>query len=166
MIIRPAASADHPAIRAVVSAAFATLAQSNGKEADIVEGVRGEGRVLVELVAQDADEIVGHVLFSRMTCDLPMLVAALGPVAAAPHRQSHGVGSALIRTGLEACQALGVQVVIVLGHPDYYPRFGFSADATAQIDSPYAGSPAFMALALEAGALDAALKADYPAAFG
>ncbi len=165
MNIRPAARADHAAIGAVVSAAFATLTQSNGKEADIVEGVRGEGSVLVELVAEDAGEIVGQVLFSRMTCDRPLLVAALGPVAVAPHRHSHGVGSALIRTGLEACKALGVQAVIVLGHPDYYPRFGFSADAAAQIDSPYAGSPAFMALALESGALDPPLKVDYPAAF-
>ena len=165
MNIRPALPEDHAVIRALVTAAFATLAQSNGKEAEIVEGVRGEGCVLVELVAQDEGEIVGHVLFSRMTCDRPLLVAALGPVAVAPHRQSHGVGSALIRTGLEACQALDAQAVIVLGHPDYYPRFGFSADAATQIDSPYAGSPAFMALALEAGALDHPLKSDYPAAF-
>ena len=166
MIIRPAQPADRPAIRALVTEAFAALAQASGAEADIAEGVRAELALLSELVAEDEGRIVGHILFSRMTCEPALFVAALGPVSAAVGRQSQGIGTALVQRGLDECRALGVQAVIVLGHPDYYPRFGFSAQAAAQITSPFAGSPAFMALALTPGALDHPLKADYPAAFG
>ena len=63
-------------------------------------------------------------------------------------------------------EALGAEAVVVLGHPTYYPRFGFSHAAAAKIASPFADRPAFMAMELVAGALDAPLKADYPAAFG
>ena len=163
MIIRPATPADHAAIREVLTAAFGG---PKGDEAGIVERCRAEGVVLSELVAEDEGQIVGHTLYSRMTCDRPLFVAALGPVAAKPGLQSQGIGSALVRQGLEDCRALGVEAVIVLGHPPYYPRFGFSAEAAARITSPYGGRPSFMALALKPGALDEPLKADYPAAFG
>ena len=166
MNIRPARPEDHGAIRALVTAAFAPIPQSNGAEADIVEGVRQERAGLADLVAEEDGRVIGHVLFSRMTCEPALLVAALGPVAVAPDHQRRGVGAALINRGLRECRALGVKAVVLLGHPTYYPRFGFSAEAAAQIDSPYAGSPAFMALALTPGALDRPLKADYPAAFG
>ncbi len=166
MNIRPARPDDHAAIRTLVTAAFATLAQSNGKEADIVEGVRQERAGLADLVAEEDGRIVGHVLFSRMTCEPSLFVAALGPVAVALDHQRKGVGAALINRGLRECRALGVKAVVLLGHPTYYPRFGFSAEAAARIASPYAGSPAFMALALTPGALDQPLKADYPAPFG
>jgi putative acetyltransferase len=161
--LRPATTADHAAIGAITTAAFGGPA---GGEAAIIEGVRAEGRVLAELVAEQGGEIIGHVLFSRMTADSPKAVAALGPVSAAPLAQGQGVGSALIRAGLEACRAQGMDAVVVLGHPTYYPRFGFSAQAARQLISPYAGRAAFMAMALTAGALDAPLKVDYPAAFG
>ncbi|HEX7761523.1 MAG TPA: N-acetyltransferase [Caulobacteraceae bacterium] len=166
MIIRPARPEDHAAIRPLVTAAFAAADHASGTEADIVEGVRAEGAVLVELVAEADGEIVGHILFSRMTCDRPVFVAGLGPVAAAPDRQLRGIGTALIQRGLGDCRALGVQAVILLGHPTYYPRFGFSAQAAARIASPYAGNPAFMALELTPGALGQPLKAEFPAAFG
>ena len=68
--------------------------------------------------------------------------------------------------GIEAVRALGAEAVVLLGHPTYYPRFGFSADAARRLASPYAGSPAFMALALTPGALSEPLKVDFPAAFG
>jgi putative acetyltransferase len=71
-----------------------------------------------------------------------------------------------VRAGLEQCRALGVDASVVLGHVGYYPRFGYSREAAAKIASPFAGLPAFMAMALTPGALDAPLKADYPAAFG
>jgi len=87
-------------------------------------------------------------------------------VAVAPEAQGRGIGAALCRAGIEAVRALGVEAVVVLGHPDYYPRFGFSAEAARRLASPYAGSPAFMALELAPGALAAPLKVDYPAAFG
>ena len=161
MIIRPATPADHAAIRAVVAAAFGQKA-----EAEIVDGVRDEDRVLVELVAEQDGEIVGHVLFNRMRTDPPRFIAGLGPLAVAPAFQSAGVGAALSRAGIEACRALGALAIVVLGHPPYYPRFGFSAGAARRVVSPFAGNPAFMALELVPGALDEPIKVDYPAAFG
>ncbi|HXQ10605.1 MAG TPA: N-acetyltransferase [Caulobacteraceae bacterium] len=163
MVIREAGSGDHAMIRGVTEAAFG---ESRFDEAAIIEGVRAEGRVLVELVAEDDGRIVGHVLFSRMRADPPRAIAALGPVAVAPARQRTGIGEALCGAGVEACRAAGMEAVVVLGHPPYYPRFGFSAAAAAKLISPYAGSPAFMALELKPGALSAPQKVDYPRAFG
>ena len=159
--MRPALPADHAAIRAVETAAF-----GRSDEADMVEAARAEGAALVELVAEAHGEIVGHILFSRMTVTPARLFAGLAPVAVSPSVQGRGVGDALCRAGIEAVKALGAEAVVVLGHPDYYPRFGFSAEAARRLASPYAGSPAFMALELAPGALAAPLKVDYPAAFG
>jgi putative acetyltransferase len=161
--LRPTTPNDHAAIAEVVRAAFDT---SSHNEAGIVAGVRAEGRALVELIAEEDGRIVGHILFSRMRCDPDRFFAGLGPLGVTPDRQSAGIGSDLSRAGIEACRALGAEAVVVLGHPPYYPRFGFSADAARLIASPFAGSPAFMALALVPGALDAPIKVDYPAAFG
>jgi putative acetyltransferase len=161
--VRPAVANDHAAIRAVTRAAFDA---STNDEAGIIEGVRAEGRVLIELVAETDGEIVGHVLFSRMRTDPGRAFAGLGPLAVAPAAQRTGVGSALSRAGIDACRAAGMEAVVVLGHPPYYPRFGFSAEAAAKIASPFAGRPAFMALALKPGALDRPIRVDYPAAFG
>jgi putative acetyltransferase len=159
---RPARPEDYPAIAALVAAAFGQEA-----EADIVTGVRAEGAALVELVAEDgANGVVGHVLFSRMRCQPDRFVAGLGPLAVAPAQQNKGTGAILSRAGIEACRALGAEAIVVLGHPPYYPRFGFSAEAAQRIASPFAGRPAFMAMALAPGALDAPIKVDYPAAFG
>jgi putative acetyltransferase len=161
--IRPAFAGDYAAIRAVTVAAFDT---STGDEAGIIEGVRAEGRDLVELVAEIDGQIVGHILFNRMRTDPPLPVAGLGPLGVVPSHQSMGIGQALSRAGIEACRAAGMDAVVVLGHPPYYPRFGFSAAAAAQIASPFAGRPAFMAMALTPGALDRPIRIDYPAAFG
>jgi putative acetyltransferase len=159
--LRPATGADHAAIHALVAAAF-----GREEEAEIVEGVRAEGAALVELVAEEDGQIIGHVLFSRMRCEPERFFAGLGPLAVQPDRQDTGAGSALSRAGVQACRDLGCEAIIVLGHPTYYPRFGFSADAAALIASPYAGRPSFMAMALKPGVLDAPVKVDYPRAFG
>ena len=150
-------------IEAVVRAAFDN---SSHGEAGIVAEVRTEGRALVEMVAETGGRIVGHILFSRMRCVPDRFVAGLGPLAVSPAHQSTGIGSTLSRAGIDACRALGAEAIVVLGHPPYYPRFGFSAEAARQVASPFAGSPAFMAMALKDGALDAPIKVDYPAAFG
>jgi putative acetyltransferase len=163
VIIRPAVADDYAAIRAVTEAAFDTSA---GDEAGIIEGVRAEGLDLVELVAEVDGQVVGHILFSRMRTDPPLPVAGLGPLGVTPSHQSTGVGQALSRAGIEACRVTGMDAVVVLGHPPYYPRFGFSHAAAAQIASPFADRPAFMALALTPGALDRPIRIDYPAAFG
>lgn len=166
--MRSATAADHAAIRVVTDAAFGPrpAAATYPAESDIIEGVRAEGAVLIELVAEADGEVVGHVLFSRMTVTPPRLLAALGPVAVRPDAQGRGHGEALCRAGIEALRALGVEAVVVLGRPTYYPRFGFSHAAAKTIASPYAERPAFMAMEMAPGALGQPLKADYPVAFG
>ena len=164
--MRPATPADFTAIRAVTDAAFGPHTDGRPTESAIIDGVRAEGAALVELVAEQDGEVVGHVLFSRMTVTPTRFFAALGPVAVRPDRQRRGHGEALCRAGIEAVGALGAEAVVVLGHPTYYPRFGFSAEAAKSLASPYAGRPAFMALALKPGALAEPLKVAYPAAFG
>jgi putative acetyltransferase len=160
-MIRFARAADHPAIAEAVEAAF-----GQPDEARLVERLREAGDVLFELVAVEDEALTGHILFSRLFADRSELYAALAPVAVRPGLQRAGVGSALIRSGLEQAREFGAHGVLVLGHPDYYPRFGFSTDAAANARCPYTGNPAFMALALEPAAFDAPFMVAYPAAFG
>jgi putative acetyltransferase len=160
VIVRPARDADHAAIRAVVTAAF-----GQPDEADLVERLRADGDALVELVAEEASEVVGHILFSPMACDPPAKIAALAPVAVKPDLQRGGVGIALNRVGLEACRAAGVEAVIVLGHAGYYPRFGFSAALARRVRAPFS-DPSFMALELTPGVLAAERTVRYAPAFG
>ncbi len=91
--------------------------------------------------------------------------AALAPLSVAPNHQRDGLGMMLMQVGHELCRAAGVQAVIVLGHPDYYPRVGYSAAAAKAVAAPFAG-PSFMAMALKPGALDAPVTVTYAKAFG
>lgn len=159
-MIRHARAADHAAIAEVVEAAF-----GQPDEARLVARLRADGDVLFELVALDEGRVTGHILFSRLWADSQHLYAALAPLAVRPGLQRTGVGSALARASLEQAREFGAHGVIVLGHPAYYPRFGFSAAAAANVRSIYAGGPGFMALALEPGAFDAPLSVTYPDAF-
>jgi putative acetyltransferase len=140
---RPAAPADAGAIRAVHLAAFPTPA-----EADLVARLHEDFDSEISLVAEQGGAIVGHVMLSRMDVSgdgRAFRALGLGPVGVLPGAQGSGVGSALIRAALAIAGALGEELVFVLGEPDYYRRFGFSAEAAAPFDSPYAG-PYFMAL--------------------
>jgi putative acetyltransferase len=123
---------------------------------------------IASLVALDGHRIVGHALFSTVRIDSdvsPALVASLAPVAVLPECQRRGTGTSLVRAGLEACKAARYPAVIVVGHPSYYPRFGFTAAAVAHLGSPYAGD-AFMGLDLEPGFLASSRGAvRYPDAF-
>jgi putative acetyltransferase len=159
-MIRHARPADHAAIRAVVEAAF-----DKAEEADLIERLRHAGDVMFELVEEAEGEIVGHILYSRLWADSLNLYAALAPLAVRPDRQHDGIGKRLTLASIDTAREFGAHAVIVLGHPAYYPKFGFSAEAAAKLNSPYSGSPAFMALALEPGALDAPLLVAYPDAF-
>ena len=163
MKVRAALAGDFAAITEVVGDAFG---ESRFDEAGIPARIRAEGATLVELVAEDDGEIVGHVLFSRMRCRPARLIAGLGPLSVRPGRQRQGIGSVLSGEGIEACRKLGAAAIVVLGHPSYYPRFGFSATAAAKLQSRYSGLPAFMALALTPGALADPISVDYPPAFG
>ena len=148
--LRDEAPADYAAIRAVNLAAF-----GGAEEADLIEALRPEGAVLLSQVAVQDGQVVGHILFSRMfvdTDDGPIDAVALAPVAVLPAAQRTGIGSALIRSGLDALRRRGERIVIVVGHPAYYPRFGFSAALARPLDSPFPGD-AFMALELVPGAL-------------
>jgi putative acetyltransferase len=91
--------------------------------------------------------------------------AALAPVAVLPAFQSQGIGGDLIRAGNARCAMLGLDAIIVLGHADYYPRFGFSAAAAESLDAPFSG-PSFMALELRPGSLSKSGRVRYAKAFG
>lgn len=160
-MIRHARPADQAAIHVVETAAF-----GQADEADLVDRLRADGDVVIELVEEIEGRIVGHILFSRLWADRVDLFAALAPMAVLPEHQKSGVGGRLVRAGIEACRDFGAHGVLVLGHRDYYPRFGFSREAALAVTSPYSASPAFMALALEDGAFDQPLTVAYPSAFG
>lgn len=160
-MIRHARPTDHAAIRSLVQAAF-----GQADEADLVEALRESGDVMFELVEEDAGEVVGHILYSRLWADSVNLYAALAPLAVRPERQRSGVGKRLTLASIETAKDFGAHAVIVLGHPDYYPKFGFNREAAARVKSPYSDNPAFMALALEDGALDHPVLIAYPTPFG
>lgn len=160
MIVRAARAADQAAIREVETAAF-----GQPDEAELVDRLRADGDALVELVAETDGEIVGHILFSPMRAEPPLKVAALAPLAVKPAAQKAGVGVALNRAGIEACRGAGVDLIMVLGHADYYPRFGFSADLAKRVRAPFSG-PSFMALELTPGVLGAERTVRYAPAFG
>lgn len=165
MKIRPARGRDARAIHQVVRAAF-----GQNEEADLIERLRRDDDVLFELVAEQDRYVVGHVLFSPLglspePADAPVL-AALAPVTVWPDAQRQGIGRELVQAGLAACRAAGVDAIVVLGHYDYYPRFGFSSDKAAKLDAPFSGA-SFMALELTPGALDRARgRLTYAKAFG
>lgn len=158
--IRYARAGDRPAIAEVNELAFGQPA-----EARLIERLRDEGDVLFELVAEADGAVGGHILFSRLWADRDHLYAALAPMAVRPELQRSGVGSRLVRAGIESARDFGAHGVLVLGHTAYYPRFGFSRGAAAFVRSPYSASPAFMALELEPGAFSAPLSVAYPDAF-
>ena len=158
--IRYARAGDHPAIGDILDAAFGGAA-----ERGIVERLRADAESMFELIALQDGEPVGCIMFSRLWADSMHLYAALAPLAVRPDVQRTGIGSALTLRGLEAARHFDAAAVLVLGHPEYYPKFGFSAAATAQVSAPYSGSPAFMGIALVDGALDEPLMVAYPDAF-
>ena len=160
-MIRPAQPSDDRAIRAVVTEAF-----GQPDEADLVERLRGAGDVLLELVADEAGLVVGHLLFRRLATERTLSAAALAPLAVAADRQGQGIGAGLTRLALDIARERGVDAVIVLGDPVYYGRFGFTAKAATQVASPFTGHPAFMAIELTPGALGQPLTVTYAAAFG
>lgn len=151
------------AIRVVSRAAFGT-----SEEAELVDKLRGD-RTLVSLVAESESGIVGHILFSRMWIQTPsklVSAVALAPVAVLPEYQRKGIGGRLIVDGLARLKRRGERIVIVVGHPSYYPRFGFSQDKARSLGSPFPPE-AFMALELAEGALTGIRgPVIYPPAFG
>ncbi|MGW4322008.1 GNAT family N-acetyltransferase [Streptomyces sp. NPDC004684] len=164
-ITRAETRADIPAVRATHLAAFGTAA-----EADLVDALRADADAWIDglsVVATDEDgDVVGHALLTRCHIgDVPAL--CLAPCAVRPERQRGGAGSAAVRAALRAAEDLGEQYVVVLGHPSYYPRFGFTRASAhgigLSIDVP---DEALMALALDAGRPLPAGTVRYAAPFG
>jgi putative acetyltransferase len=149
MNIRPELPTDAPAVRAVNQAAFET-----NTEADLVELLHQQASPLISLVADDAGSVVGHILFSpAILLGHPNAkIMGLAPMAVLPAHQQLGIGSSLVRAGLEACRQLGFGAVVVLGHAKYYPRFGFQPASRFGLRCEYdVPDEVFMALELESG---------------
>ena len=164
VILRPEFAEDRVAVRRVNVLAFGTA-----DEADLVEALHRDGLVLSSIVAEAGGVVVGHILFSRMWVDSTtgaIDTVCLAPMAVLPSRQRSGIGSALVRQGIFEMQARGECVIIVVGHPAYYPRFGFERANGHGITSPFPDE-AFMVLELRDGGLTGvAGSARYPPAFG
>ena len=155
MNIRPETLDDIPAIYDVNKSAF----DGGEAEARLVDAVRGCESFIpgLSLVAEEEGRVAGHILFSRIWIEMEeerLPAIALAPMAVRPEFQNQGIGSALIRRGLEECRRLGETIVIVLGHKRYYPRFGFSPELAKGIECPFGDvGEAWMALELVPGAL-------------
>ncbi len=144
--LRPETPADSAAITDVTVAAFQTLDISSHTEQLIVEALRAAGALSVSLVAEADGRVIGHIAFSPVSIsDGTAGWYGLGPVSVLPEFQRQGVGKALINEGLARLQALGAQGCCLVGHPDYYPKFGFANTTDLTLD----GVPpeAFFALA-------------------
>ena len=126
-------------------------------ESRIVDAIRQCGRVALSLVAVDDSGIVGHVLFTPVTIEgdgPPIAALGLGPMAVLPEHQRQGIGSTLVEAGLQECARMGCQVVVVIGHPEFYPRFGFRPGRQSGLRSEFSvPDEAFMVAELDAGAL-------------
>ena len=151
MNVRPEQSRDQGVIHAINSAAFETI-----DEANLVDALRLQADPIVSLVAEINGEIAGHILFSPVTLSGHQDVSMMGlaPMAVVPEHQRKGIGSGLVFAGIEACKQLGTKAIVVLGHPAYYPKFGFVASSRYGIVSEYnVPEGVFMVLELEEHAL-------------
>lgn len=161
--IREETAADAHSIREVNRLAF-----ERDAEAVLVERLGASGCVVVSLVALQHGRLVGHILFSELrvkTARGAVRAAALAPMSVLPAMQGRGIGSELVRAGLDLCRRRGVSLVVVLGDPAYYRRFGFSSALAENLRGPFRGE-ACMALELVPGALEGATPTvTYPEAF-
>ena len=134
MLIRAEKESDQDAVHKVHVSAFETPSEAN-----LVDTLRVQAHPVVSLLAEDNGQVVGHIMFSPvlLSGDPDLKIMGIAPMAVAPLHQRKGIGSALVWAGLEQCKQLGVAAVVVLGHPEYYPRFGFSPSFQFDIDSDY-----------------------------
>lgn len=150
--IRPEAKGDIRKIWRVNAAAFDTEAEAN-----LVDNLRKSGIPLISLVAQANEKLTGHILFSPVTLSgnrADVKIAGLAPMSVLPDHQKQGVGAALIQEGLKLCTSSRYKAVVVLGHPHYYPKFGFAPSSGFGIKSEYdVPDEVFMIKELENGAL-------------
>ncbi|MEG5171367.1 N-acetyltransferase [Microcoleus sp. B3-D7] len=153
MDIRTENPEDVEAVRNINIAAF-----GRENEANLVDRLRGIASTF-SFVAVQSDRVVGHIFFSPVVvegkCSRNLSILGLAPVAVLPNYQRQGIGTLLIQHGLEECRRSGFQAVVVLGHPDFYPRFGFIPASRKSLGCEYdVPDEAFMVLELESGALE------------
>jgi putative acetyltransferase len=134
-----------------------TLAFGQPVEADLVEKLRQECPDSLSLVAE-GDAVVGHILFTPVVIESAgrrIVGMGLAPMAVPPDRQRQGIGSQLVRHGLDILRERGCPFTVVVGHPEYYPRFGFERASLHGLASQWEGVPdaAFMVLILDARAM-------------
>jgi putative acetyltransferase len=150
MLIRPEQDTDRISIRTVNLAAFETAA-----EADLVDILRDQMQHIISLVAEFEGNVIGHIMFSPvcLLTDPSLPLMGLAPMAVLPEFQRGGVGSKLVEAGLECCIRQGLAAVVVLGHPKYYPQFGFLPAADFGMACEFAvPAEVFMAIELQPGA--------------
>jgi len=166
MNIRPETASDIDAIRDVNDAAF-----GGDVESRLVAAIRASEHFVPELslVAEVAGEIVGHVLLSHVFLrgDPDRMILSLAPICVHPDHQNRGIGGALIAAAADAARELGEDIVVLEGHPGYYPRFGFEKAVALGIEKPDPRVPddAFMVLFLDESARGTTGKLAYPRAF-
>lgn len=134
MLIRAEEKGDSAAVHALNVSEFETAAEAN-----LIDALRERAQQCVSFVAEDVGNIVGHIMFSPVSLSghSGLNIMGLGPMAVAPGHQRKGIGSALVRAGLERCKQSRFGAVVVLGYPEYYPRFGFRPPSLFEIECEY-----------------------------
>lgn len=164
IVIRAETVDDYAKIREINNRAF-----NQDTEGELIENLRKKKEYIAELslVAEYKNQLIGHILFFPLSIigknkRFPTL--ALAPMSVLPEFQNKGIGGKLIKEGLKVAEQLGFTSVIVLGHPEYYPKFGFEKASTWNIKPPFdAPDDAFMAIELVENALiDASGMLEYP----
>lgn len=138
-------------VRRVNESAFETPAEAN-----LVDALREQAQATISLVAHDQGEIVGHIMFSPVmfTGHPELKIMGLAPMAVLPERQRNGIGTELVQAGLVECEKNSFGAVVVLGYPEYYPRFGFMPSSHFGIGCEYeVPEDVFMVLELQEGYL-------------
>ena len=164
VLVRAERPEDFAAARAVHKAAFAP----SEVEAPLVDALRSAGETVPELclVAVQDEQVVGHIVYSRVRLESGHEALALAPMAVAPDRQRAGIGTLLVNDSLNRARETEYPLVIVVGHPEYYPRFGFEPAADLGLAAPWEiPPPAWMALRLPSYSPEARGMVEYAAAF-
>lgn len=148
--IRAAERADYPQIDEILHAAFAT-----GAEARLVRRLRDDGALRLENIAVMEHRVIGNIAFSILGVSnsaTRLDAVALAPLSVSPENQRTGIGSRLVMESHRRLASANIALSVVLGHPGYYPRFGYNTTCAMQLQAPYSG-PSFMAMELRQGCL-------------